>query len=304
MRMLDPTIELVAAGSSLRGMRTFPQWDATVLEHTYDDVDYLGLHGYYYRDELDIGSMLAVGVDLDRHLDEAIATCDYVKAKKRSAKTMFISFDEWNVTYRNQPTGTPEPWTASPRFAEYDMSSVDAVVTGGLLLAFLRHAGRVRIACQSLLVNVGGLIRTEPEGPAWRQGPYYPFRDAARWARGSVVHSRSTSPRYDTNAFGEVAYLDGIAVDDPETGRLSVFAVNRHPSEDLRVDVRVRGGRPIDAAEWVCLAGNLDRPVSNSATAPDAVAPQSATVPLISPDELTLNLPPLSWNVIVLTGRG
>jgi alpha-N-arabinofuranosidase len=304
MRMLDPTIELVAAGSSLRGMPTFPQWDATVLEHTYDDVDYLGLHGYYYRDELDIGSLLAVGDDLDRHLDEAIATCDYVKAKKRSRKTMFISFDEWNVTYRNQPTGTPEPWTTSPRFAEYDMSSVDAVVTGGLLLAFLRHAGRVRIACQSLLVNVGGLIRTEPGGPAWRQGPYYPFRDAARWARGSVVHSRSTSPRYDTSAFGAVAYLDEIAVDDPETGRLCVFAVNRHPSEDLRLDVRVRGGRPIDAAERVSLAGNLDHPVSNSATASDAVAPQSATIPLTSPDELTLNLPPLSWNVIVLSGRG
>jgi alpha-N-arabinofuranosidase len=300
MRMLDPTIELVAAGSSLRSMQTFPQWDATVLEHTYDEVDYLGLHGYYYRDELDIGSMLAVGTDLDRHLDEAIATCDYVKAKMRSKKTMFISFDEWNVTYRNQPTGTPEPWTASPRFAEYDMSSVDAVVTGGLLLAFLRHASRVRIACQSLLVNVGGLVRTEPGGPAWRQGSYYPFRDAARWARGSVVHSTSTSPRYESSAFGDVAYLDGLAVDDPEAGRLTVFAVNRHPSAELRLEVRVRGGRPMDSARCVSLAGNLDRPVSNSAIAPDALVPQSATVPLTSRDELIVNLPPASWNVIVL----
>jgi alpha-N-arabinofuranosidase len=300
MRMMDPTIELVAAGSSLRGMQTFPQWDATVLEYTYDDVDYLGLHGYYYHDELDIGSLLAVGVDLDLYLDEAIATCDYIKAKKRSRKTMYLSFDEWNVTYRNQPTGTAEPWTISPRLAEYDINSIDAVVIGSLLLAFLRHAGRVRIACQSLLVNAGGLVRTEPGGPAWRQASYYPFRDAARWARGSVVHSKSTTPRYESSAFGPVPYLDAVAIDDPEAGRLSVFAVNRHPSEELRVCVRVRGGRRTDSAQHVWLAGNVDRPVSNSAASPDALVPQSATVPLESAEELLVNLPPLSWNVIIL----
>jgi alpha-N-arabinofuranosidase len=302
MRMMDPTIELVAAGSSLRSMQSFPQWDATVLEHTYNDVDYLGLHGYYYRDELDLGSMLAVGVDLDLHLDEAIATCDYIKAKKRSRKTMYISFDEWNVTYRNQPAGIPEPWTTAPRFAEYDINSVDAVVIGSLLLSFLRHAGRVRIACQSLLVNVGGLVRTEPGGPAWRQGSYYPFRDAARWGRGSVVHSTSTSPRYETAAFGEVPYLDQVAIHDPDAGRLAVFAVNRHPSDELRVCLRVRGGRRAASAQHVWLAGNPDRPVKNSAASPDALAPQSATLPVESADELLVDLPRLSWNVIVLAG--
>src|SRR3954451_19741661 len=87
---------------------------------------------------------------------------------------MYISFDVGNVTYRNQPTGTPEPRTVSPAFAEYDINSVDAVVTGGLLLTFLRHADRVRIACQSLLVNVGGLVRTEPGGPARGKAPTTP----------------------------------------------------------------------------------------------------------------------------------
>ena len=78
-----------------------------------------------------------------------------------------------------------------------------------------------------------------------------------------MVHSTSTSPRYESSAFGDVAYLDGLAVDDPEVGR-------------------------------------LDRPVSNSATSPDALVPQSATVPLRSRDELIVNLPSASWNVIVL----
>jgi alpha-N-arabinofuranosidase len=39
MKWVDPSIELVACGSSGSGMATFPQWEATILEHTYDYVD-------------------------------------------------------------------------------------------------------------------------------------------------------------------------------------------------------------------------------------------------------------------------
>ncbi|WP_338039881.1 hypothetical protein [Nocardioides caldifontis] len=44
MRMVDPTIELVACGSSHSQMPTFAAWEATVLEHCYDLVDYVSLH--------------------------------------------------------------------------------------------------------------------------------------------------------------------------------------------------------------------------------------------------------------------
>ena len=44
MRMVDPDIELVACGSSGRTMPTFGSWEATVLEHTYDAVDYISMH--------------------------------------------------------------------------------------------------------------------------------------------------------------------------------------------------------------------------------------------------------------------
>ena len=39
MKWVDPSIELVACGSSHPGMPHFPQWEATVLEHTYDHVE-------------------------------------------------------------------------------------------------------------------------------------------------------------------------------------------------------------------------------------------------------------------------
>lgn len=44
MKIIDPNIELVACGSSNSKMPTFPEWEATVLSHTYDYVDYISLH--------------------------------------------------------------------------------------------------------------------------------------------------------------------------------------------------------------------------------------------------------------------
>ncbi len=38
MRLVDPHIELVACGSSLRSMPTFPEWDATILDLAYEQV--------------------------------------------------------------------------------------------------------------------------------------------------------------------------------------------------------------------------------------------------------------------------
>ena len=39
MRLVDPTIELVACGSSNSGMPTFGTWEQTVLRHAYEYVD-------------------------------------------------------------------------------------------------------------------------------------------------------------------------------------------------------------------------------------------------------------------------
>ena len=47
MRMVDPTIELVACGSSNSAMPTFGAWENTVLDLTWDIVDHVSLHTYY-----------------------------------------------------------------------------------------------------------------------------------------------------------------------------------------------------------------------------------------------------------------
>jgi alpha-L-arabinofuranosidase len=298
MRLIDPTIELVVAGSSLRSMPTFPQWDATVLEHTYEDVDYLSLHGYYYKDQVDLPTFLASAVDLDRYIDEAIATCDYVRAKKRSTKPMVIAFDEWNITYREQPTGQPTPWSQAPAFGEYDQDSLDAVVIGTLLLSFLRHAERVRITCQALLVNVGGVIRTRPGGPAWRQASFFPLAHVARWAKGDLLRLRRSSPSYATPTHGLVALLEAAATYDSETGSLAVFAVNRHLTDPLRLTMQVTGARRTLKARHTYLQGSVDHPLNNTADQPNTVEPTDSDIASDDDGTFLIELAPLSWNML------
>ena len=50
-------------------MRTYPEWEATVLEHVYENVDYLALHQYYGGQEMGTADFLAQSVDLDCYID-------------------------------------------------------------------------------------------------------------------------------------------------------------------------------------------------------------------------------------------
>ncbi|MDE8722656.1 hypothetical protein PZH44_17530, partial [Alistipes putredinis] len=86
MKWTDPSIELVACGSSGSGMQTFIDWETTVLDHTYDHVEYISLHSYYGNRDNDLPNYLARSLDMDHFINTVVAVCDYMKAKKRSKK--------------------------------------------------------------------------------------------------------------------------------------------------------------------------------------------------------------------------
>lgn len=96
MRQIQPDLELVACGSSGASMPTFGEWERTVLEHTYDDVDYISAHAYYEEDD-DLPSFLASGANMDHFIKTVTTAADHVQAQKKSDKRIDISFDEWNV---------------------------------------------------------------------------------------------------------------------------------------------------------------------------------------------------------------
>ena len=204
MRQMDPNLELVVCGSSNRSMPTFGTWERVVLEHTYDDIDFISGHSYYQERNGDRGSFLASAVDMDAFIETVIATADSVKAALRSERTIDISFDEWNVWYSDR-------FNESGKDHRREHVAVRAPAARGPVLRdrrggrrepahlLLKHADRVKAACLAQLVNVIAPIMTEPGGPAWRQTIFFPFAITARLAQarccGSPSRARATTRR-------------------------------------------------------------------------------------------------------------
>jgi len=294
-------LKLVACGSSAQSMPTFAAWEATVLQHTYDLVDYISLHAYYEEKDGDRDSFLASAVDMESFIENVVATCDHVGARLKSKKKIGLSFDEWNVWYQSRPNPHQvQDWQEAPRILEDVYSVTDAVVFGSLLIALLRHADRVTVACLAQLVNVIAPIMTEPGGPAWRQTTFYPFAQASRYGRGRVLQVNVDSPVHKTRAFGEVALLHATAVIDDATGAVTVFAVNRSQTESLPLEIGLRGLSADRVVEHSVLADE-DPDAVNSLQDPDRVTPHPVDGTVIGEDgTLRATLKPLSWNVIRL----
>ena len=299
MKWVDPGIELVACGSSFPGMPTYPQWESTVLEHVYEHVEYVSLHCYYGNPENDTANFLAKSLSMDEQIRTVIAACDLAQAKKRSKKTLHLSFDEWNVWFHSHEADRRvEPWSIAPPLLEDIYTFEDAVMVGCLLITLLQHADRVKIACLAQLVNAIAPIMTMTGGPAWRQSTFYPFLHASLYGRGTVLHAAIDSPKYDCKDFTGVPTLAATAVMDDERGGVTIFAVNRSPKDALPLTVELRGFPKLSVAEHLVLA-DLDAHVVNGPGA-EKVKPRSGGGARLDGTKLQARLPGPSWNVIRL----
>ncbi|MGN6575538.1 MAG: arabinosylfuranosidase ArfA [Nocardioides sp.] len=301
MRLVDPRVELVACGSSMRSMPTFARWESEVLEHCFDQVDYVSMHAYYEENDNDLAGFLACALDMEAALEETIATVDHVAARLRSRKRLKISFDEWNVWFQKHfPGPQAHEFETAPRVIEDTYDVAGALVVGTLLNSLIRHADRVTVACQAQLVNVIGAIRSEPGGPAWRQTTFFPFAHAARYAKGIALRTVADSPTYATEPYGEVPVLDEVATWDPETGHVTLFAVNRSLDEPLTLTARLHGFGDLERESHIVLAAGDDVRRSNTERDPDRVRPRNDGDSKVTDEMLTAQLEPLSWNVIRL----
>lgn len=299
MKLVDPTIELVACGSSNIDMPTFPEWEATTLDYTYDEVDYISLHQYYGNASGDSASYLAKTLEMDRFIATVIATCDYIKAKKRSKKTMYLSFDEWNVWYHSREADKAiEPWTVAPPQLEDVYNFEDALLVGSMLMSFLRRADRVKIACMAQLVNVIAPIMTETGGPSWRQTIFYPFMHVSLYGRGTSLQPVVQTPYYDTNKYTDVPQLDSAVVHNEEEKTLTIFALNRHLHDGLDLDIDVRGFEHYQIVAHTVLEHSDLKAVNTKEYQP--VKPHDQGQSTLQDGKLEARLPSASWHVIRL----
>ncbi|MFV0286251.1 MAG: alpha-N-arabinofuranosidase [Demequina sp.] len=249
MKLTDPSIELVACGSSSMQMDTFGSWERTVLSYTYDIVDHISMHAYYEELDGDRASFLGSGTAMERFVERVVASADAIGAEKRSDKRITISFDEWNVWYLTSrfPGESNLPIQRdAPRIIEDRYSGLDAVVVGDLIVTLLRHTDRIAIGCLAQLVNVIAPIMTDPDGAAWRQTTFHPFAAAARLATGEALQVKVDTDTIATAKHGVVPAITAAATIDPDTGALALFVTNRsdqeqtvtlrHPGATARID--------------------------------------------------------------------
>jgi len=302
MRYVDPSLKLVACGSSGPGMPTYLEWDREVLEQCYDYVDAISLHRYFNNAEEtggDSSKFLAMNLSMERQIDEVAAVCDVVRGHKRSAKKLSLSFDEWNVWYRARTGAAVNGGRQSaPHLLEEIYNLEDALLVGGLLNTLIRKADRVKLACLAQLVNVIAPIMTNENG-LLRQTTFYPYNWALEFARGATLDLMVESPVYDASRLGEVAYVDVAGTFQLETGKVTLFLLNRDLVKPRHVEIVWEGSSP-RAGDTFVLTGS-DLKASNTFEAPTRVTPQKGEKPSSTGGLPSLELPPRSYTVVQWT---
>ena len=299
MKWVDPSIELVACGSSAYDTPTFGAWELEMLDQCYENVDYVSLHRYYTNHENDLENFLAKSMDMDAFIKTVVSLCDAIGGKKRGKKKLNLSFDEWNVWYhsteRDKQILAQNRWGQSLPLLEDVYNFEDALLVGGMLITLLRNSDRVKIACLAQLVNVIAPIMTSERG-CWAQTIYWPFMHASQYGRGTALRPIIKTPRYSSKDYDDVPFIDAAAVlaDD---GSLNIFALNRSAENDIELSCDLRAFGNIRFKEHIVLHHD-DSKAINSEDEPNEVIPVVHHGCEEENGRFLIPLPALSWNVL------
>ena len=315
MRVIDPSLKLIACGSSGPFMPTYLEWDRQVLEECYNEVDAISLHRYFGNAEEtggDSSKYLAMNLSMDRQIEEIIAVCDMVRGVKRSNKPLWLSFDEWNVWYRARSGDASNGHRkAAPHLLEEVYNLEDALLVGGLVNSLVRHSDRVRVACLAQLVNVIAPIMTNENG-VLRQTIYYPYAWGLHHARGNALSLTPAGPTYEVAslgrpiesggrimpALGQVPYLDVVGTFDPASKTAALFVLNRDLEKPRELQIDWHEVTPAKVNLCDVLTGS-DLKAVNTFDDPKRVIPRPFESPKVG-SRMTLQLPARSYTVLSL----
>lgn len=329
IKWVDASIETAVCGSSAPFMDHYPQWEQDVLEQCYEAVDYISLHHYHIAPPGDFKALLGGSVFYEDFINTEIALCDVIQAKMRSPKKLMISFDEYGTMAR--PLGELHPgrgphnmvaahyrFDPNRKYVLHDPDNmtdrvfpggdmIHALTTASTILAFLRHADRVKIACMT-----GGLgaICSSNRSHVWKSASHYVFTQLIKYGTGVAMQVATDCDTFDIPAYAiddtsqyagkeGVPYIDSAAAWDEEKGRLSIFVINRSDENEYSLNLDVSGFEGYTKLEHLELySENLD--VKNTFEEPNNLVPKPNASAKLENGVITTSVKPLSWNVIVL----
>ena len=244
MRLTDPTIKLVAAGSSNYRPGADPDgWNNTVLHELKDVVDFIALHIYVGNPDDNYYNFMSTPLVLDQRTQivKGMITREMQYAQRGDRDPVYIAWDEYNVWYRARRGADAR----GERALEEKYNLEDALVVAGFLNAFVRNADIVKMANMAQLVNVIAPIFTN-ENELYKQTIYYPLQLFSNNVKGTSLDVFVDCDTYNTDEFniglGEVSttqknvpYLDVSVAND--NGILNICVVNRHKDKSITTDI-------------------------------------------------------------------
>ncbi len=293
MKDVDPSIELVACGTSSIGLDSYIEWDRQVLLHMGDLADYVSLHRYVGNHAGDTADFLAVTNGIDQQIEEMDAVCRFSQARRRSKKRAYLCFDEWNVWYKNQQMDGAGKF--APHLIEEVYNLEDALVAADFLNSFIRHADVVKIANLAQIVNVIAPLITRGDD-LLTQSIFYPFEMMAKRRTGVSLVMDVAGPGYESPSYGQVNLIDASAIHDRD--RLHLFLTNRSLDRSHVVGIEIADREISGLVDGEMLTGP-DAKAVNSFEQPDLIRPQSFDDLRLAGGAAEVELPPLS--VLALT---
>lgn len=311
MRWTDPSIKLIACGSSYENLPTYLEWDRVMMDEMLTQVDYLSTHSYTMNAGQGTTNFLAAYKALDTHIKNSKKVLDYVKAKKNSDKEIGICLDEWNVWNFQDikldsladlnglttfEMTSAERWEIAPPILQEKYSLLDALTVGGLAISLLKNVDSVKIACLAQLVNVIAPITTSPDGGVLKQTTYFPYKAVSTLGHGDVLDAKIDAPLYNCE-FGDLPIVESTAVYNAKKGEINVFALNCDQEEDVAFTLEMDGFDAMTLVKHEAMYGD-DLTAMNTFENPENVTMQD--MPVNAGETV---LPKMSWNVLTYKAK-
>jgi alpha-N-arabinofuranosidase len=222
MRAVDPTIKLVASGSSNYGA-DWIGWNRDVLQRLRNIVDYIAIHTYINNRDNDVERYLGGWQQtIDRYIETTAALIKQVQTGP-NPRPIYVAYDEWNVWYR---TGGKEKLEEVYNFE-------DALAMGMFFNSFFRHADVVKMANIAQMVNVIAPIMTNEKG-LYLQTIYFPLVEFSKQRGNTALDVFVSAPTYRMQGRPQPAqYLDVSASFSPSTREVVLNVLNRSKDKDL-----------------------------------------------------------------------
>jgi alpha-N-arabinofuranosidase len=275
MRAVDPTLKLIAVGDNDMA------WNRTVLRAARDSIDFLAIHHYYGRKEMegDVRNLMARPLHYERFYKEV----EKVLREEAPGRTIRLDINEWGLD-----------------LAESIYYSMDAALYGARLMnVFERMSPLVARSAVSDLVNgwPGGIIQASRHGLFLK--PVYHLNVLYNRYRGQDrLRTTVQGPTFDTSKEGTgVPVLDAVASRSADGSELYVKVVNTAPTSTVATRIDLAGIKVGPEAAWHLLAAE-SREAINSFAKPDTIRPREEV--LRASGSFQVSLPPRSVSVIVL----